>query len=99
MARGDKTAYTPKQQRMAEHIEEGYEHRGVASKEAESRAWATVNKETGGGRRSESGRKQADTRVKTRGHSTSGAAGEQRTRSEAARKGWETRRQNAAGSK
>ena len=50
MPRGDKSAYTDKQKRQAEHIEEGYEHRGVPENEAERRAWATVNKETGGGK-------------------------------------------------
>lgn len=45
MPRGDKSSYTGKQKRRAEHIEEGYEKRGVSSKEAERRAWATVNKE------------------------------------------------------
>lgn len=48
MPRGDKSSYTSKQKRMAAHIEEGYEDRGVSEKEAEKRAWATVNKETGG---------------------------------------------------
>jgi plasmid stabilization system protein ParE len=48
MPRGDKSSYSDKQKRQAEHIEEGYEHRGVNRKEAERRAWATVNKETGG---------------------------------------------------
>jgi plasmid stabilization system protein ParE len=56
MPRGDKSAYTGKQKRQAEHIEESYEHRGVSDDEAEQRAWATVNKETGGGKRSGSGR-------------------------------------------
>lgn len=56
MPRGDKGAYTDKQKRQAEHIEEGYKKRGVSSKEAESRAWATVNKESGGGKKSGSGR-------------------------------------------
>src|SRR4051794_25236389 len=59
MPRGDKSSYTGKQKRMAQHIEEGYEDRGVGESEAERRAWATVNKETGGGRRSGSGRGQA----------------------------------------
>jgi plasmid stabilization system protein ParE len=58
MPRGDKSAYTDKQKRQAEHIEEGYEHRGVAPEEAERRAWATVNKESGGGKLSGSGRHQ-----------------------------------------
>ena len=56
MPRGDKSAYTDKQKRQAEHIEEGYKERGVSSDEAEARAWATVNKETGGGKKSGSGR-------------------------------------------
>jgi hypothetical protein len=51
MARGDKSSYTDKQKRQAEHIEEGYEKRGVSDEEAERRAWATVNKETGGGKK------------------------------------------------
>ena len=56
MPQGDKDAYTPKQRRKAEHIEEGYEDRGVSKDEAERRAWATVNKQDGGGKRSGSGR-------------------------------------------
>ncbi|MCR0985388.1 plasmid stabilization protein [Roseomonas populi] len=56
MPRGDKSAYTDKQKRMAEHIEDSYESRGVPEEEAERRAWATVNKETGGGKKSGSGR-------------------------------------------
>jgi plasmid stabilization system protein ParE len=56
MPRGDKSSYTDKQKRQAEHIEEGYEDRGVSQGEAEHRAWATVNKMTGGGKKSGSGR-------------------------------------------
>ena len=56
MPRGDKSSYTNKQKRQAQHIEEGYEQRGVPADEAERRAWATVNKETGGGKKSGSGR-------------------------------------------
>ena len=56
MPRGDKSSYTGKQERQAEHIEEGYEKRGTPEKEAERRAWATVNKTTGGGKKSGSGR-------------------------------------------
>lgn len=56
MPRGDKSAYTGKQKRQAEHIEEGYKERGLKSKEAERRAWATVNAMTGGGKKSGSGR-------------------------------------------
>lgn len=56
MPRGDKDAYTDKQKRQAEHIEESYEDRGVSGKTAKARAWATVNKESGGGKKSGSGR-------------------------------------------
>ncbi|MGH7074383.1 MAG: hypothetical protein ACREFD_09325 [Stellaceae bacterium] len=55
MARGDKSSYTKKQRQQAEHIEEGYEKRGIGKEESERRAWATVNAMTGGGRRSGSG--------------------------------------------
>ena len=70
-------AYTGKQDRKAEHIAEGYEKRGVGKKEAEERAWRTVNKQDKGGKNA------------GRGRSTS--------RSEAAKKGWETRRKRAKG--
>jgi len=56
MPRGDKSAYTPKQKRKAEHIEESYEERGIGEKEAAARAWATVNKQSGGGEKSGTGR-------------------------------------------
>ena len=56
MARGSKAKYSSKQKRKAEHIEEGYEKRGTSAKEAKRRAWATVNKESGGGKKSGSGR-------------------------------------------
>jgi hypothetical protein len=56
MPRGDKSSYTEKQKRQAEHIEEGYEERGTPKGEAKRRAWATVNKMTGGGKKSGSGR-------------------------------------------
>jgi plasmid stabilization system protein ParE len=56
MPRGSKARYTDKQKRQAEHIEEGYEKQGVSHQEAEARAWATVNKMTGGGKLSGSGR-------------------------------------------
>jgi len=55
MPRGDKSAYTGKQKRQARHIEKGYERRGISEDEAERRAWATVNKMTGGGKKSGSG--------------------------------------------
>jgi plasmid stabilization system protein ParE len=60
MPRGDKSAYTDKQKRQAEHIEEGYESRGVSESEAERRAWATVNATTHGGKKSGSGRGRAE---------------------------------------
>ena len=56
MARGDKSKYTDKQKRQAEHIEEGYEERGASKEEAERRAWATVNKSSGGGKKGGSGK-------------------------------------------
>ena len=62
MPRGDKDKYTDKQKRQAEHIEEGYEKRGVSNDEAEKRAWATVNKEDGGGKKSGSGRKRSSSK-------------------------------------
>ena len=62
MPQGDKSSYTNKQKRKAEHIEEGYEKRGVSKKEAERRAWATVNKQEGGGKKSGSGRKSSSSR-------------------------------------
>ncbi|MBT2747475.1 hypothetical protein J7J64_13705 [Lysobacter sp. ISL-42] len=57
MPRGDKTSYTDKQKRQAEHIEKGYIEEGVSKKEAEERAWRTVNKQDHGGKKSGSGRK------------------------------------------
>ncbi len=62
MARGDKSAYTDKQKRQAEHIETSYRKRGVIKEEAEARAWATVNKISGGGKKSGSGRGKAENR-------------------------------------
>jgi plasmid stabilization system protein ParE len=66
MPRGDKGSYSDKQKRRAEHIEESYEDRGVSSKEAERRAWATVNKESGGGKKSGSGRGKKENRSASR---------------------------------
>jgi plasmid stabilization system protein ParE len=80
MPRGDKGAYTDKQKRQAEHIEEGYENRGVSKKEAESRAWATVNKESGGGKKSGSGRGK-------KGNSSSSRKGGKKGGKEAGKKG------------
>ena len=56
MPQGDKSSYTDKQKRQAEHIEKGYEKKGVSQDEAEKRAWATLNKQDGGGKKSGSGR-------------------------------------------
>jgi len=81
MPRGDKSAYTDKQKRKAEHIEESYESRGVSEDEAERRAWATVNKESGGGNKSGSGRGRADTHVSSeKGGRKGGAASASRSR-------------------
>jgi plasmid stabilization system protein ParE len=66
MARGSKSKYTGKQKRKAEHIEEGYEKRGTSKKEAERRAWATVNKESGGGKKSGSGRGKKENKTSSR---------------------------------
>jgi plasmid stabilization system protein ParE len=61
MSQGDKSKYTDKQKRQAEHIEEGYEKKGVPEEEAEARAWATVNKQDGGGKKpGGSGRKKSE---------------------------------------
>jgi len=69
MPQGDKSKYTSKQKRKAEHIAEGYEDKGVSKREAKSRAWATVNKDYGGGKKSGSGR------GKTESHSSSRKGG------------------------
>ena len=98
MPRGDKDAYTDKQKRKAQHIEEGYEKRGVPEDEAERRAWATVNKESGGGNKSGSGRGKPDTREASRkGGRKGGKASASRTaaeRSESAKKAARTRKRN-----
>ena len=87
MPRGDKSKSTDKQERMAEHIEEGYEKQGVSEKEAERRAWATVNKQTGGGNKpGGSGHGKPDS---SRGSMT------RAERSRAAKKGAATRKRNS----
>ncbi|WP_084267906.1 plasmid stabilization protein [Azohydromonas lata] len=100
MTRGDKSSYSDKQKRQAEHIESGYEHRGVPKEEAEHRAWATVNKETGGGKKSGSGRGRSENHEPSRkGGRLGGRAAASRTaaeRSASAKKGAETRKRNAA---
>jgi plasmid stabilization system protein ParE len=65
MPRGDKSSYSSRQKRKAEHIEKGYEKRGVSKKTAAKRAWATVNKQEGGGTKKGSGRKKTASRKKT----------------------------------
>jgi hypothetical protein len=98
MPRGDKSAYTDKQKRQAEHIEEGYEDRGLPKKEAQRRAWATVNKMTKGGKKSGSGRgRKVDTSPAKKGGRLGGQAAARRTkaqRSESARKAARTRAAN-----
>ena len=97
MPRGDKSSYTDKQKRQAEHIEQGYEDRGVSNEEAERRAWATVNKESGGGRKSGSGRGKKENHAPSRkGGRKGGSSQSHEKRSAAAKKGWETRRKSAA---
>ena len=96
MPRGDKGAYTDKQKRKAEHIAEGYEDEGVSKKEAKSRAWATVNKDSGGGNKSGSGRCKNDSNASA-SRCGKKAAQNRADRSAAARKGWETRRKKANG--
>jgi len=100
MPTGDKSKYTDKQKRKAEHIEEGYEDRGTPKDEAERRAWATVNKESGGGNKSGSGRGKADTHESSKkGGKKGGEASATRSaadRSASAKKGAETRKRNAA---
>jgi plasmid stabilization system protein ParE len=100
MPRGDKSAYTDKQERKADHIEKGYEKKGVPKKEAERRAWATVNKDDGGGKKSGSGR------GKTTGHPAAHKGGEKggkaaagrsaADRSASAKKAAATRKRNKA---
>jgi plasmid stabilization system protein ParE len=98
MPRGDKSKYTDKQKRQAEHIAESYEDRGVSEDEAESRAWATVNKESGGGKKSGSGRGKAESHASSKkGGKKGGAASASRTaeeRSASAKKAAATRKRN-----
>jgi hypothetical protein len=100
MPRGDKSAYSGKQKRQAEHIEEGYETRGVSDEEAERRAWATVNKMSGGGKVSGSGRGHAENHAPAhRGGRLGGAASASRTheeRSASAKKAAATRKRHQA---
>ena len=79
MPQGDKSAYTDKQKRKAEHIEEGYEKRGVSEKEAEARAWATVNAMDHGGKKSGSGRGKRVNKAPARKGGRKGAAARKRS--------------------
>jgi plasmid stabilization system protein ParE len=79
MPRGDKSSYSAKQKRRAEHIEEGYEKRGTSKRESERRAWATVNKESGGGKKSGSGRGKTENRSASRKGGRKGAASQSHT--------------------
>jgi len=74
MPRGDKSSYSSKQKRRAEHIEEGYEKRGTSKKEAQHRAWATVNKESHGGKKSGSGRGKSENRSSSQKGGRKGAS-------------------------
>jgi hypothetical protein len=80
MPRGDKGSYSSKQKRRAEHIEKGYEKRGVSSGEAKRRAWATVNKESGGGKKSGSGRGKKENRSASRKGGRKGGRARSRSR-------------------
>ncbi len=99
MPRGDKSKYTDKQERKADHIAEGYEARGVPEDEAERRAWATVNKDDGGGKKAGSGRgKDTGHPAAHKGGRKGGAASASRSaadRSASAKKGAATRKRNA----
>lgn len=100
MPRGDKSAYTDKQKRKAEHIEESYEERGIPHEEAQARAWATVNKDSGGGNKSGSGRGKPDTNASARrGGKLGGEAAAARPKAErsaSAKKAAATRKKNAS---
>jgi plasmid stabilization system protein ParE len=100
MPRGDKSKYTDKQKRQAEHIAEGYIQSGVLQEEAEQRAWATVNKMTGGGKKSGSGRGRAINKTPAKKGGKKGAAASATRsfadRSAAAKKAAQTRKQRTA---
>ena len=100
MPQGDKSKYTDKQERKAEHIADSYEHRGVSEKEAERRAWATVNKDDGGGKKpGGSGRgKSTGHPAAHKGGAKGGKASSSRSaadRSASAKKAAATRKRNA----
>lgn len=101
MPRGDKSKYTNKQDRQAEHIEEGYEKRGVAKKEAKRRAWATVNAESGGGKKSGAGRGKKTNKAAAKKGGRIGARASARrsktAKSASAKKAAATRKRRARG--
>ena len=103
MPRGDKSKYTDKQKRQAEHIEEGYKEQGVSEDEAERRAWATVNDMTGGGKKSGSGRgKKINKEPARKGGRKGGEASAKRpaaARKASARKAARTRARRAGASR
>ncbi len=100
MPQGDKSKYTDKQKRKAEHIADGYEDRGTSAGEAKRRAWATVNKESGGGKKSGSGRGKPESHTSSqKGGRSGGGASASRTaadRSASAKKAAATRKRNKA---
>ncbi|MBR3369458.1 MAG: plasmid stabilization protein [Rhodobacteraceae bacterium] len=100
MPRGDKSSYTDKQKRKAEHIAESYEKRGVPAQDAKSRAWATVNKDDGGGNKSGAGRgTHTGNPAAKKGGKKGGEAAAARPaekRSDSARKAAQTRKRNNA---
>src|SRR4051794_29416492 len=63
-------AYSAKQDRKAEHIEKSYEKRGASKKEAEERAWRTVNKQDKGGKNSGHGRSSSRSAAAKKGWET-----------------------------
>jgi len=96
MPRGDKSAYTDKQKRQAEHIAEGYEERGVKKKTAKARAWATVNKASGGGKKSGSGKGKKENKGPYKKGGKKGAAARTKaSRSKAGKKAAATRKRRA----
>jgi plasmid stabilization system protein ParE len=100
MPQGDKSKYTDKQDRKADHIAESYEARGVSEKEAERRAWATVNKDDGGGKKPGGSGRGKDTGhpAAHKGGEKGGKAAASRTaaeRSASAKKAAATRKRNA----
>lgn len=97
MPRGDKSSYTSKQKRKAEHIEEGYEKRGTSKKEAERRAWATVNKSDHGGKKSGSGRgKKTNKAPSKKGGKKGGSSVPHATRVKAGKKAAATRKRKSS---